>query len=264
MSHPYLAPILAITFLWIGLVYMNEKYLLFSVDRFSSNVTKWVAYIWLGAFFELITFLIVGSSLHPPTPKDLAKVPFYSLFTLHAILLVFLLGWWLLTQRPPVGAYLNVPRARLGEAVMTGFAVGVGGWIVTLLIALAIALILTAAGVIPKNPQPSPMIGWMAALPLWKKGTIVFSAMTIEEAFFRGWLQKRIGLIFSTMLFALAHSGLGQPLLLIGVSVISLIIGFTFYRTKNLIPGVIAHGIFDAVQLFVLIPIVFKMSGIGG
>jgi len=88
-------------------------------------------------------------------------------------------------------------------------------------------------------------------------------AMTIEEAFFRGWLQKRIGVIASTALFALAHSGLGQPFLLIGVSVISLVIGFTFYRTRNLIPGIIAHGIFDAVQLFVIIPVVFKMSGMG-
>ena len=264
MPHPYLAPMLFITFLWIGMIYMNEKYALFSVDRFSSDVTKWIAYIWLGAFLLMLTFLIIGSSLHPPTSKDLAKVPFYSLFTLHIILFIFLLGWWLLTLRPPIGAFLNITRQRLGEAVMTGFAVGVAGWIVTLMIALAVALLLSAAGIIPKNPQPSPMIGWMAALPLWKKATIVLSAMTIEEAFFRGWLQKRIGLILSTMLFALAHSGLGQPLLLIGVSIISLIIGFTFYRTKNLIPGVIAHGIFDAVQLFVLIPVVFKMTGVGG
>jgi membrane protease YdiL (CAAX protease family) len=69
--------------------------------------------------------------------------------------------------------------------------------------------------------------------------------------------------IASTILFALAHSGLGQPFLLIGVTLISLVIGFTFYRTKNLIPGIIAHGIFDAVQLFVIIPVVFKMSGMG-
>jgi membrane protease YdiL (CAAX protease family) len=264
MSNPYLLPMLFITFLWIGMVYMNEKYALFSVDHFSSDLTKWIAYIWLGALLLMLTVLIVWSSLHPPKPKDLAKVPFYSLFTLHIILFIFLLGWWLLTRRPPIGAFLNIPRQRLGEAAMTGFAVGVGGWIATLMIALAVALILSAAGVIPKNPQPSPMIGWMAALPLWKKGTIVLSAMTIEEAFFRGWLQKRIGLILSTLLFALAHSGLGQPLLLIGVGIISLIIGFTFYRTKNLIPGIIAHGIFDAVQLFVLIPVVFKMTGVGG
>ena len=72
MPHPYLAPMLFVTFLWIGMIYMNEKYALFSVDRFSSDVTKWIAYIWLGAFLLMLTFLIIGSSLHPPTPKDLA------------------------------------------------------------------------------------------------------------------------------------------------------------------------------------------------
>jgi len=256
-------PLVCIVLFWVALIYMNERYQLFSVDNFSSAAMKWIAYVWLGVFFFVLTFLIVGSSLHPPTAKDLARVPFYSLFTLHAILLAFLIGWWLLTRRPPVGRFLNIPREHAGEAVMTGFAVGVGGWIFTIMLTLAIALVLSAAGVIPKNPQPSPMIGWMAALPLWKKGTIVFSAMTIEEAFFRGWLQKRVGLIVSTILFSLAHSGLGQPLLLIGVAIISLIIGFTFYRTRNLIPGIIAHGIFDAIQLFVIIPVVFKMTGLG-
>ena len=260
---PFTLPLLFIAVVYAAMITMNERYDIFSVDRFSSPIIRLVAYLWLGALLFTLGFLIVGSSLHPPTVKDLAGIPFYSLFTLHALLIVFLLGWWLLARRPPVSAFLNIPRARLGEAVMTGFAVGVGGWVLTLGLAIIIALILTATGVIPKNPQPSPMIGWMAALPLWKKGLIVFSAMTVEEAFFRGWLQKRIGLIASTLLFSLAHSGLGQPLLLIGVAIISLVIGFTFYRTKNLIPGMIAHGIFDAVQLFVLIPIVFKLAGMG-
>jgi len=249
--------------MWVTLIYLNERYQLFSSDRFSSATTKWIAYVWLGLFLFLLTFLVAASSMRPATARDLSRVPFYSLFTLHAILLIFLLGWWFLTLRPPVRTFLNIPRERTGEAVMTGFAVGVGGWIVTIAFALVIGLLLAASGLIPKNPQPSPMIGWMAALPLWKKATIVCSAMTIEEAFFRGWLQKRIGLFASTALFALAHSGLGQPLLLIGVTIISLIIGFTFYRTKNLLPGVIAHGIFDAVQLFVIIPVVFRMTGLG-
>ena len=42
-----------------------------------------------------------------------------------------------------------------------------------------------------------------------------------------------------------------------------LIIGVTFYRTKNLLPGIITHGVFDAVQIFVIIPIVFRMMGMG-
>ena len=138
-----------------------------------------------------------------------------------------------------------------------------GGWIFTISIAVIIGLLLVASGVMPKNPTPSPMIGWMAALPLWKKCVIVLSAMTIEEAFFRGWLQKRVGLIASTILFAVAHSGFGQPLLLIGVALISLVIGITFYRTKNLLPGIIAHGVFDGIQLFVVIPILFRLIGMG-
>lgn len=263
MMNPYVVPIVFVLAVWLAIVMLNERYQLLSVDQFPSPVVKVIAYLWLGAFFFIVTVLIVTSSMHVPTPKELAHVPFYSLFLLHAILVVFLIGWWLMTRRPRIDIFLNIRTDHVGEAVMTGFAVGVGGWIVTILIAIAIAAVLAASGLIPKNPQPPPMIGWMASLPLWKKGAIVLSAMVIEEAFFRGWLQKRIGLIASTVLFALAHSGLGQPLLLIGVSIISLIIGVTFYRTKNLIPGMIAHGIFDGVQLFVIIPILFKVSGLG-
>jgi membrane protease YdiL (CAAX protease family) len=261
--HHYVFPLSFIAVIYLGMIFMNERYRLFSVDRFSSTAIKLVAYLWLGILMFALVILITGAALHIPTAQELARVPFYSLFGLHAILFVFLLGWWLLTKRPPIGEFLNIPRRGNGEAILTGFAVGVGGWIFTISIAVIVGLLLVASGVMPKNPQMSPMIGWMVALPLWKKGVIVLSAMTIEEAFFRGWLQKRIGVIASTILFALAHSGLGQPFLLIGVTLISLVIGFTFYRTKNLIPGIIAHGIFDAVQLFVIIPVAFKMSGMG-
>ncbi|HEX7677055.1 MAG TPA: type II CAAX endopeptidase family protein [Thermoanaerobaculia bacterium] len=262
MKH-YALPLIFIAVVYIAMIVMNQRYRLFSADRFSSPLMKVLAYLWLALLMLVLAVLITGSSLRIPTAQELARVPFYSLFALHAILFAFLTGWWLLTGRPPIGEFLNIPRRGNGEAVLTGFAVGIGGWIFTISVALVIGLILTASGVMPKHPTPSPMVAWMAALPIWKKGVIVLSAMTIEEAFFRGWLQKRVGVIASTALFALAHSGLGQPFLLIGVSLISLVIGFTFYRTKNLIPGIIAHGIFDAVQLFVIIPVVFKMSGMG-
>ena len=189
------------------------------------------------------------------------RTPFYALFSLHLILVMFLVGWWIAAGRPNLLAFFNIQRGQSREAVLIGLAVGVGGWIFTLTVALLIAAILSAAGMV-KAPEPSPVIGFMAALPVWKKALLVLSAMTVEEAFFRAWLQKRIGLVASTTLFALAHFTLGQPLLLIGVFVISLVIGFTFYRTKNVLPGVVAHGVFDAVQLFVIIPIAFKVAGL--
>ena len=262
MSH-YVLPLAFIAIVYFATIVLNERYGLFAADRFPSQGAKLGAYAWLGLLLFALVIMIVTAALHAPTAKELARVPFYMLFQLHAILIIFLAGWWLLTGRPPLRDFLNLRSDRTGELVMTGFAVGVGGWIFTIIVALLLAAILKATGLLPGPTQPPPMIAWMAALPLWKKGLIVLSAMTVEEAFFRGWLQTRIGLIGSTILFALAHSGFGQPFLLIGVSMISLIIGFTFYRTKNLLPGIVAHGIFDAIQLFVIIPVLFRMMGMG-
>lgn len=259
----FVLPLTFIFLCYVTMVAMNERYALFATDRFPIPAFKWMAYAWLGMFMLGLCGLVVGSSLAPPTAQQLARAPFYSLFSLHFILFAFLCGWWALSGRPNVFEFLNIRRDRLGEATLIGVAVGVGGWVVTIMTAVLIGLLLEATNLLPTDPEPSPMIGWMAGLPIWKKCAIVFSAMTVEEFFFRGWLQKRVGLIVSTILFALAHSGFGQPLLLIGITVVSLIIGYTFYRTKNLVPGIVAHGVFDAIQLFVIIPFAFRMTGAG-
>lgn len=248
----------------LAIIVLNERYGLLSCDRFPSAAAKWFAYIWLVGFFVLLALIVTGSALNPVTSKQLASTPFYSLFAMHVILIVFLLGWWLATGRPHLKEFLNIRHEKPAEVAAIGISVGVGGWIFTLLMAMVVALILQATGILEKAPEPPAMIGWMAALAWWKKVLIVLSAMTVEEAFFRSFLQKRIGLIASTVLFALAHFTYGNPLLLIGVTVISLVIGVTFYRTKNVIPGVIAHGVFDAIQLFVIVPIAVRMMGIGG
>ncbi len=249
------------TVVWMAIIYLNETRNLLSCDHFKTVGLKFFGYGWLGLFLILLGVLVANAAKNPARASDLARTPFYALFSLHAILVMFLVGWWLATSRPPLREFLSIQREHTGEAVMTGLAVGVGGWIFTLVVAFAIVALLNAAGLL-ENPKPSPVIAFMASMSVWKKALLVLSAMTVEEAFFRAWLQKRIGLIASTTLFALAHFTLGQPLLLIGVAVISLVIGFTFYRTKNVLPGVVAHGVFDAVQLFVIIPIAFQVAGV--
>jgi membrane protease YdiL (CAAX protease family) len=246
---------------WLGIVVLNERFGLLSGDRFPNAAAKYFGYAWLLFFLLLLSVLVTGSALAPARATDLARAPFYSLFAVHGILLLFLGGWWLAAGRPPLGEYLHFQPGRTKEAVAIGVAVGVGGWIITILSALGVALVLQSAGLMPEDVQPSPMIGFMAAMPWWKKVAIILSAMTVEEFFFRSWLQTRVGLIVSTLLFALAHFTLGQPLLLIGITVISLIIGLTFYRTKNVLPGIVAHGVFDAIQLFVIIPVAFEITG---
>lgn len=259
----YAVSALFVTLVWLTIVFLNERHGLLSCDRFSHPALKWFAYFWLWAFMVALALLVTVSALTPMTSKQLASTPFYSLFFMHAVLIVFLIGWWLATGFPDLREFLNIRHERPAEVVAIGVSVGVGGWMFTLLMAMLVALLLQATGVMEKPPDPPAMIGWMAALAWWKKALIVLSAMTVEEFFFRSFLQKRIGLIASTILFALAHFTYGNPLLLIGVSVISLVIGVTFYRTKNVIPGIIAHGVFDAIQLFVIVPIAVKMMGIG-
>ena len=260
----YLIPVAFVFLVWIAIVYLSEhRGLLAAADRFPSPLLKWGAYAWLGFFMVLMAVLVTGSALAPPTSKQLASVPFYSLFALHLVLIVFLLGWWLFSGRPNLKEFLQIRHERPSEVVAIGTAVGVGGWMLTLLMAMCVALALRATGVLEEAPEPPAMIGWMAALPIWKKALIVLSAMTVEEFFFRSFLQKRVGVVASTILFALAHFTYGNPLMLIGVSVISLVIAITFYRTKNVVPGIIAHGVFDAIQLFVIVPIAVKMMGIG-
>ncbi len=258
---PYTLALVFVAVVWLIIVLLNERYGLLSCDRFHSPVAKWFAYLWLGGFMAVLALLVTGSALTPVTARQLASAPFFSLFALHAILIIFLLGWWAATGRPPLREFLNIRHERPAEVLAIGISVGVGGWIFTLLAAMLVALLLKSVGLLPESPEPPAMIGWMAALPIWKKALIILSAMTVEEAFFRSFLQKRLGLIASTILFALAHFTYGQPLLLIGVTIISLVIGITFYRTKNVVPGVIAHGVFDAIQLFVIVPIAVKVMG---
>jgi len=257
----YAIPAIAIALVWLTIIILNETISLLSCDHFPSKAVKWIAYIWLGIFLIGLTVLVTGSALEPGTPEQLRAMPFYSLFSLHAVLVVFLVGWWAMTGMPDLREFLQIRYEKPTEVLAIGASVGIGGWIFTIVATLILVLILRTVGVVDQPPDPPAMIGVMATMAWWKKALLVLSAMTIEEFFFRSFLQKRIGLIASTLLFAIAHSGFGNPLFLIGVSVISLIIGITFYRTKNVVPGILAHGIFDAVQLFVIVPFAFKMMG---
>jgi membrane protease YdiL (CAAX protease family) len=243
-------------------IYANERYGLLSSDRFATAAHKWAAYVWLLLLMLLLSTLVIGASGVTPTDKQLENMPYWSLFLSHVILMVFLFGWWILAGTPKLKNFLNLQGMSATNATLTGIAVGVAGWALTIALAVGIGAILVQLKLAPADMKPSPMIPFMASMPLWKKAGVVLAAMTVEEFFFRGWLQKRVGLIISTVVFALAHAGYGQPLMLIGITIVSLIIGYTFYRTRNLWPCIVAHGVFDAIQLFVIVPVVVNMTGL--
>lgn len=149
----------------------------------------------------------------------------------------------------------NVPR-EIGFGVLLGIA----AWLVVLAGVMAIGLGLYALGgdqAIPKAPPA--MVSWIAALPILVRMSISLSAGVVEEGFFRGFLQPRVGIPLSTALFVLAHFSYGQPFMLVGIALLSLIYALLVRWRQNIWPAIAAHALFDGVQLLVVIPGVLKL-----
>jgi membrane protease YdiL (CAAX protease family) len=153
----------------------------------------------------------------------------------------------------------NVPRE-----IGLGLLLGLGAWVAVLLALMVVAGAVWAIygeNAVPKAPPA--MIPFIAALPVLTRFMISLSAGFVEESFFRGFLQPRIGIFFSTMFFVLAHLSYGQPFMLIGIALLSLIYAFLVKWRQNLWPAIAAHALFDGVQLLVVVPLALRALGAG-
>jgi membrane protease YdiL (CAAX protease family) len=184
---------------------------------------------------------------------DLDAVGLSGLFVGHAVITVFLIGWWLLRKPEPLLRFLHLDRW-LARDVRYGIWLGAMGWVATILVTAAVAAAVTRIRVPDEVPHVPEVMVWIATLPIWKKLVIILVAMTVEEGFFRAFLQSRIGWIPSSLLFAIGHASYGLPLMMVSVLVISLVMGWSFRRNGRLLPCIVAHGTFDAIQLFLILP----------
>ena len=78
--------------------------------------------------------------------------------------------------------------------------------------------------------------------------------MTVEEVFFRSFLQRRLGAVPASILFLVSHGGYGDPLYFVGLLAITTILAATFEKTGSVLAPMVAHGTFDAVQLLLILP----------
>lgn len=194
-----------------------------------------------------------------PETKDLTVL---SLFAVHAILLFFLGCYYVLSGRRSLVDFLRVRSRRPVSDAAAGILVGAAGWLVTILAALGVLglwwLLTRKAPGSEEGASVSPTILWIVSQPVWVKIAIVVSAMVVEELFFRSFLQTRVGPLAATLMFTAAHGVYGQPLVLVGILVISAVLSLTFVLYGNVLPCIVAHGTFDAIQMFVVIPLVTR------
>jgi membrane protease YdiL (CAAX protease family) len=167
-----------------------------------------------------------------------------------------------LSGRRSLADFLKVRSPRPAADLSAGILVGAAGWLVTILAAIAIVgiwwLFRRSAPGTEEGSSVSPTILWIVSQPVWVKIGIVASAMVVEELFFRSFLQTRVGPVAATLMFTAAHGAYGQPLVLVGILVISAVLSVTFVLYGNVLPCIVAHGVFDAIQMFVMIPLMTR------
>ncbi|HXO22345.1 MAG TPA: CPBP family intramembrane glutamic endopeptidase [Thermoanaerobaculia bacterium] len=240
--------------------------------------------LWVGVFAPLG---MIGLAAVP----DLAGVSTPRLFLLHGLMVGATLLWLLAgfaglpaappgpppieaelpgpqpaRNRPPLlrllGLQLGLAAPDVPREIGLGLAIGLGAWVVVLGALVVLALLLFAfgaEGLVPK--EPPALIPWIAALPFGVRLLLSLSAGFVEEGFFRGFLQPRVGILLSTFFFVLAHASYGQPFMLVGIAILSLIYGNLVQWRQNIWPAIAAHALFDGVQLLVIIPAALKLMG---
>ena len=122
-----------------------------------------------------------------------------------------------------------------------------------------LAVVLTLTGLEGWLPEGPPgLVTFIAAQPFWIRLAGSLSAGLVEETFFRGFLQPRIGILASSLLFVLAHWTYGEPFMLVGVALLSLTYALLTRWRGSVWAAAAAHAVFDGVQLLVLVPLAMQ------
>lgn len=228
---------------------------------------RWLALVTLTGIFYVGVFSPLGN-LGLGLETDYSSVHPVQLFALHGLLLATLVVWYSFgfvrvaeagdARRRWIAQFgLRTPRPgwELGLGVLAGFAAW--AFVITALLAVAGAVYLAGGeGSLPQTPPAA--IPWIAGQPLLLKIALALSAGFVEEIFFRGFLQPRVGISLSTVFFAMAHLSYDQPFMLVGVTLLSLFFASLVRWRQNIWAAAAAHAVFDGVQLLVVIPFALK------
>lgn len=158
-------------------------------------------------------------------------------------------------------AFLRLRAAAPGLEIALGLAAGLGIWAAALALGGLVVWGLTEAGGGDLVPAQAPrLIVFVAGQPAWLRLAVSLSAGAVEELFFRGFLQPRLGIGFTTLLFVLAHAAYGSPVMLVSVAFLSLVYGALARWRGNVWAAAAAHALFDAVQLLVVLPMALELA----
>lgn len=227
----------------------------------------------LASILFLGIFLPVGLVGLERAPMAAEDVTAPRLFVLQGLLLLSLVLWFVLGYAG-VAAGSGEARRSLGASfgrqfglraedpvaeIGIGLLAGAAGWVMVILLMLAVVGTVWALGgedYLPK--EPPELIPIVAGLPLLVRVAIGMTAGVVEELFFRGFLQPRVGITVSTALFVMAHLSYDQPFMLVGITALSILFALLVRWRRNILAAIAAHAAFDLIQLLIVVPQVLK------
>ena len=175
-------------------------------------------------------------------------VDYASSIILSLVLLLFPFLWSMEFRGHSFGKTLNLLGIK-SEKLLRNAAFGV---LVTLFLIYPLifleAIAITHLGL----EEPGGVARILKGLPIYLAVLSFTLTPFAEEIFFRGFLLDRIGILLSSLLFALAHFSYGSPTEL----AVAFTAGFTFAlmrRSRNsLIPSIAAHALFNLTTVIIV------------
>ncbi len=199
-----------------------------------------------------VQFILEGPPESAGTPT-FSDALFVFIFVVNTVLFIVLpVAYLLLVYPRGLPAVLDELRLRWTPQVPLWALVGT---VATIGALFAFGFLLTGLvhlGLI-EEPQTSeyvlaikPQLNWfwIVAIPL--------VAAVTEEIFFRGFLQPRVGVWGSSVLFGIVHIGYGTVLQVVAPFLLGLLFAYLFLKTKTLWAPIAGHFAFDFVQLTLL------------
>ncbi len=142
-------------------------------------------------------------------------------------------------------------KANLGfvkSGIGKGILLGLGAYLFAIGISLVLGIALALAGV----SDSQKIADKVAAFPLEVLVFAIIITPVAEEIFFRGFLQQKIGLIPSAMIFAAAHIAYFSVSEIAGALAIGLLLGVIFKYSKSIYAVIIAHALYNLTSILAI------------
>jgi hypothetical protein len=222
----------------------------FALDGFTEPWRRNTALGLLAAVLLLTVALPFAGGLSGGVPetKDFTLV---TLFAVHGILLLFLACYFALSGQRSLWDFLKLRSARPPADLGAGFLIGFAGWLLTivaLLIVIGLWYVLRRSGV----PAPARDLAFTAVLPPGtapgrphpdrRVGDDRRGASSSAPTSSPAWARRRRDADVHA-----AH-GAGHPSSSSASSSSSTVLAVTFTLYGNVLPCIVAHGVFDAIR----------------